>query len=84
LIFVNSRGTAVCNALPMSQHMSFIVRYVAEGAPVTEHYQSAMGAIGRVGALVSHGVGSDYAILAGERVLMDQAAIFESLKLTCH
>jgi len=84
LIFVNSRGTAVCNALPMSQHMSFIVRYVAEGAPITEHYQSAMGAIGRVGALVSHGVGSDYAILAGDRVLMDQTAIFESLKLTCH
>ena len=66
----------------MEESIPFTVRYTAEGASIAEDYRSALGAIGRVGALVSHGIGSDFAIWSGPCVLMDQAAIFESLRLT--
>jgi len=68
----------------MHEDIPFTVRYVAEGAPIAEEHQSALGAVQRVGALVAHGVGSDFAIWFGGSVLMDQAAIFESLRLTRH
>jgi hypothetical protein len=68
----------------MAENLVYTVQYRADGTAIAEQYQSALGAIGRVGALVSRGVGAGYAIYAGDQRLMDQAAIFESLKVVWH
>jgi len=65
----------------MEEDITFTVRYVAEGVPVAENYQSALGAIGRVGALIAHGAGCNFTIWSGACVLLEQDAICESLRL---
>ena len=68
----------------MEEDITFTVRYVAEGAPIAENYHSALGAIGRVGALIAHGVGCNFTIWSGTRILLEQDAICESLRLGRH
>jgi len=65
----------------MLESPTYTVRYLAEGDTVAENYGSALGALGRIQMLMEYGVGYDYTIYVDMCLLMDQHAIFESLKI---
>jgi hypothetical protein len=64
--------------------ITYTVRYTEDGDPITENYSSALDALARIRALVAHGIGYGFGIYAEAQILMDQSAIFESLKIVGH
>jgi hypothetical protein len=84
LTSVNFRGAGMCDGAVMSQHIPCTLQYVEEGASIAEEYQTVIGAVGRAGALISNGVGNDYAIFVGNQLLMNHSAVLESLRITRH
>ena len=68
----------------MFEEPRYSVHYRTEGCPVTEDYASALGALGRIGALISKGIGENFEIYSGPRLLLNEEAIFESLQFTRH
>lgn len=64
--------------------LTYTVRYFEDGSSIAEDFVSAIGALGRIGALIDNGIGNQFSLFCGDALLMAQDEIFDSLKITRH